>query len=259
MTAADLTPDSITRGLGTRFIGQKVIYYRRLSSTMEAAREQARQGAAEGTTIIAGEQTGGRGRLGRPWLSPPGNIALSVILYPDLDYLPSLVMLASLAVVHAIKTTTRLKAQISWPNDVIINGKKVCGILVESDVRGGEVAYAVVGMGVNVNLNAADFPDISATATSLRDETGGELPLADMIRQLLLDIEGLYMTLQVGGSVYEEWRDSLATLGRQVTVTSGDTSQEGIAEGVDRDGALRLRLSDGSLVRVIAADVTLHG
>jgi len=259
MAAAELTPDSITRGLATRFIGQKVIYRRRLPSTMKAATERARQGVLEGTAIIAGEQTGGRGRLGRFWISPPGNIALSVILHPDLDYLPSLVMLASLAVVRAIKSVTGLEAQVSWPNDVIINGKKVCGILVESDVRGGEVAYAVVGMGVNVNLNAADFPDISATATSLRDETGGELPLADIIRQLFLDMEGLYVTMQGGGSVYEEWRDSLATLGRQVTVTSGDTSQEGIAEGVDRDGALRLRLSDGSLVRVIAADVTLHG
>ena len=259
MAAADLTPDSITRGLATRFIGQKVIYYRRLPSTMKVATERARQGVAEGTTIIAGEQTGGRGRLGRLWLSPPGNIALSVILYPDLDYLPSLVMLASLAVVRAIKAVTGLKANISWPNDVLINGRKVCGILVESDVWGGEVAYAVVGMGMNVNLDAVDFPDISSTATSLRAETGGELSLVDIIRQLLLDMEGLYITLQVGGSVYEEWRDSLVTLGRQVTVTSVKTSQQGIAESVDRDGALRLRLPDGSLVRVIAADVTLHG
>jgi len=168
-------------------------------------------------------------------------------------------MLASLAAVRAVKSVTGLEAGISWPNDVLINGKKVCGILVESDVRGGEVAYAVVGVGMNVNLHTAEYPDISETATSLRDETGGALPLADVIRQLLVDMEGLYVTLQAGGSVYEEWRDRLITLGRQVTATSGKTSQQGIAESVDRDGALRLRLADGGLARVIAADVTLHG
>jgi len=254
-----LSPASITRGLETRFIGQRVVYHPRLASTMEAARQEARLGAEEGTVVVAGEQTGGRGRMGRIWLSPEGNIALSIILYPDLAHLPSLIMLASLAVVHGIEAVTGLKAQISWPNDVLIDGRKVCGILVESDVRRGAVAYAVIGIGMNVNLRAADFPEILSSATSLSDEVGGEVSLAGMIRQVFIEIERLYLTLQAGGSVYQEWRDSLVTLGRKVRASSGSISYEGIAESVDKDGGLLLRRSDGSLIKVIAADVTLHG
>jgi len=254
-----LSPAAITRGLETRFIGQRVIYHPRLTSTMEAARQEARQGAAEGTAVVAGEQTGGRGRLGRLWLSPEGNVALSVILYPDLSHLPSLIMLASLAVVHSIEAVTGLKAQISWPNDVLIDGKKVCGILVESDVRRGTVAYAVIGIGINVNLKISDFPEIPSSATSLSNELGSEVSLTGMIRQLFVDIERLYLDLQAGGSLYQEWRGSLVTLGRKVVASSGDISYEGIAESVDEDGGLLLRRSDGSLIKIIAADVTLHG
>ncbi len=253
-----LSSASISNDLGTRFIGQRVIYHPRLASTMEVAKREARLGAAEGTAIIAGEQTGGRGRMGRVWLSPQGNISLSIILYPDLAHLPSLIMLASLAMVHAIEAVSGLKAQISWPNDVLIGGKKVCGILVESNVQGGVVAYAVIGIGMNVNLRAADFPEISSTATSLSEGVGGEVSLVGMIRQLLVDIERLYLDLQAGGSVYQEWRDSLVTLGRKVMASSGSISYEGIAESVDKDGGLLLRRSDGSLIKVIAADVTLH-
>ena len=254
-----LSPASITRGLETRFIGQRVIYHPRLTSTMEVAKREARLGAAEGTVVIAGEQTGGRGRLGRVWLSPQGNISLSIILYPDLAPLPSLIMLASLAVVPGIEAVANLKAQISWPNDVLIGGKKVCGILVESDVRGGVVTYAIIGIGINMNLRAADFPEISSTATSLLDEVGDEVSLLIMIRQLLVEIERLYLTLPSGGAVYQEWRDRLVTLGRKVRASSGNISYEGIAESVDEDGGLWLRRSDGSQIKVIAADVTLHG
>jgi len=253
-----LSTTSITRGLETRFIGQRVIYYPRLTSTMEEAKREARLGAVEGTAIVAGEQTGGRGRMRRVWLSPQGNIALSVILYPDLTHLPSLIMLASLAVVHGIEAVTGLKAQISWPNDVLIGGRKVCGILVESDVWGGVVVYAIIGIGMNVNLRAADFSEISSTATSLSDEAGSEVSLLSMMRQSLVEIERLYMALQAGVSVYHEWRDRLVTLGRKVRASSGDISYEGIAESVDKDGGLLLRRSDGSLIKVIAADVTLH-
>ena len=117
--SAEINPyGDISNSLPTVFIGQKVIYYPRLASTMDIARQQAQQGANEGTVIIAGEQTEGRGRVKRPWLSPQGNIALSIILRPDISYLPYLVMLASLAVVHSIEAVTGLKPQIKWPNDI---------------------------------------------------------------------------------------------------------------------------------------------
>jgi len=144
--------ESVSLGLDTRFIGQKIIYFPQLSSTMDVARSEARQGVSEGTVIIAGEQTSGRGRLKRHWLSPPGNVALSVILHPDVSSLPCLIMIASLAVVRSIESTTGLKADIKWPNDILIDGKKVCGILIENEISSDKTARAIIGIGVNVNL-----------------------------------------------------------------------------------------------------------
>ena len=148
--ADSLSAAAISQDLETRFVGQRVIYYSSLPSTMEVARREAQQGAAEGTVILAGEQTAGKGRLERAWLSPGGNVALSIILYPDLSYLTSLIMLASLAVVYSIETVTGLKLQLKWPNDVLINGSKVCGILIESDVRESRLGYAIVVIGINI-------------------------------------------------------------------------------------------------------------
>ncbi len=258
MVEDSLSPASITNDLKTRFVGQRVFYYSSLTSTMEVARREAQQGAAEGTVIIADEQTAGRGRLRRVWLSPKGSIALSVILYPSVAYLPSLIMLASLAVVHSIETVTGLKSQIKWPNDVLINGRKVCGILIESDVQGRRVNYATIGIGINVNLRLADFPEIQPIATSLSDELGREVSRLSLMRCLLVEIEMLYLALSAGGSIYEEWRDSLVTLGRRVRVHTGETIYEGIAESVARDGSLLLRGSDGSLTKIVAGDVTLR-
>jgi BirA family biotin operon repressor/biotin-[acetyl-CoA-carboxylase] ligase len=258
MVDNSLSSASITNNLETRFIGQRVIYYPSLTSTMDVAKREAQQGAAEGTIIIADEQTAGKGRMKRLWLSPRGTIALSVILYPDVAYLPSLVMLASLATVHSIEAVTSLEAQVKWPNDVLIRGKKVCGILVESELRRDIVNYAIVGIGVNVNLRLADFPEILPIATSLSDELGREVSRLELIRRLLVEIERLYLALPAGGSIYEEWRDKLVTLGRRVSVNWGITSYEGIAESVASDGSLLLRHSDGSLTKIMAGDITLR-
>jgi len=257
ITENSLSPTSITDNLETHFVGQRVIYYSSLTSTMEVARREAQRGAVEGTVIIAGEQTAGRGRIRRIWLSPKGNIALSIVLYPSIFYLPSLIMLASLAVVYSIESVTGLKPQLKWPNDVLIGGRKVCGILIESDVKGGRVGYAIIGIGINVNLRLADFPEFSPVATSLSDELGREVPLIEVIRRLLVEIERLYLTLPSGESIYQQWRDRLITLGRKVEVRWGKTMYAGIAESVARDGSLLLRHPDGSLTKVVTGDVTL--
>ena len=253
-----LSPAFITDNLGTHFIGQRVIYYPSLASTMDVARREAEQGTAEGTVVVAGEQTAGKGRIKRVWLSPRGNIALSIILYPSLVYLPSIIMLASLAVVHSIEAVTGLKAVLKWPNDVLINSRKVCGILVESEVKGSRVDYAIIGIGINVNLRLSDFPETVPMATSLSDELGGEVSCIDVIRQLLVEVERLYRALSSGESMYEEWRDRLATLGRRVQVSWAETIYEGTAESVARDGSLLLRCLDGSLIKIVAGDVTLR-
>ncbi|MDI6814629.1 MAG: biotin--[acetyl-CoA-carboxylase] ligase [Dehalococcoidales bacterium] len=258
MVENGLSPAYITNNLDTHFIGQRVIYYPRLTSTMEVAKREAQQGAVEGTIVIADEQTAGKGRLKRTWLSPKGSIALSIILYPSLFYLPSLFMLASLAVVHGIEAVTGLKSQVKWPNDVLINGKKVCGILIESNVRGNMVDYTIMGIGINVNLRLSDFPEILPTATSLSDELGRDVSRLSLIQRILVEIERLYLTLQTGESIFEEWRDRLVTLGKRVHIKSGKTVYEGIAESVTRDGSLLLRQLDGSLTKIVAGDATLR-
>jgi BirA family biotin operon repressor/biotin-[acetyl-CoA-carboxylase] ligase len=253
-----LSPLSITRNLETRIVGREVICYPSAASTNELAKEAARQGVVEGTVIIAEEQTAGRGRRQRSWLSPRGGIALSVVLYPSRDNLPSLIMLASLAVARSIAAVTALKPQIKWPNDVLISDRKVCGILVESEVRGDKVDYAVIGIGVNVNLERASLAKLAPEATSLAAELGREVSIRDLIRKLLMETDGLYLSLRSGGSVYEKWCDSLVTLGREVRVESGGAEDTGIAESVARDGSLLLRRPDGSLRRVVAGDVSLR-
>jgi len=258
MAEDKLSPALITGDLGTHIVGQRVIYYPNLTSTMGAARQEAQLGAAEGTVVIADEQTAGRGRIKRVWLSPKGSLALSVILYPSLANLPSLIMLASLAVVHSIEAVTGLRSQIKWPNDILINGRKVSGILIENSLRANIVDYAIIGIGVNVNLIVADFPEIPSTATSLSAELGRGVSRLEVIRRLLVEMERLYLAVQAGGAIYEEWRDSLVTLGRRVRVKSGKTVYQGVAESVARDGSLLLRHSNGDLSKIVAGDATLR-
>lgn len=259
MTEDVLSAAAIGDNLGTNLVGQRVLYYPSVASTMDIAREEALRRAPEGTVIIAGEQTGGRGRLQRSWLTPKGNIALSVVLYPDLSLMPSLIMLASLAVVGSIRNVTGLDALIKWPNDVLLNSRKTCGILVEGDVRSDTVNHAIIGIGINVNLNPDDFPEIQATATSLSHEAGRRVSPLALVKSLLVEMDRLYAEVSRGVSLYEEWRGRLVTLGQKVRVTARNVIFDGIAESVARDGSLTVRRTDGSSVTVVAGDVTLHG
>ena len=258
MMNEELSAAAVTRNLGTAVIGQKVLYYPVVTSTMDVAREAGQRHTADGTVVIAGEQTAARGRLKRSWISSGGNIAFSVVLYPSLSHLSSLIMLASLAVMRSIGAVTGLNSGIKWPNDVLVNGKKVCGILIENDLQGKRVNYSIIGIGLNVNLSPADFPEIESIATSLSTELGRDVSRLDLTRRLLLEMDTLYQVVLAGGSVYEEWRDNLVTLGSKVRATTIDEIYEGIAESVDRDGSLLLRAADGTLTRIVAGDVTLR-
>ncbi|MGD0779652.1 MAG: biotin--[acetyl-CoA-carboxylase] ligase [Dehalococcoidales bacterium] len=250
---------AIAKGLKTDCIGQKVIYLPSVTSTMDIARQEALKGAAAGTVVIAGEQTGGRGRLKRSWLTPQGNIALSIILYPDTKSLPYLIMMASLAVCYSIESVTGTKALIKWPNDILINRKKVCGILIENEVRGNKVAYSIIGIGINVNLKVNNYTEIANTAASLKNEPGKADLRVKIIRALLQEFDKLYVKLSDGKAIYETWRDRLVTLGQKVKATSGNQIIEGIAESVDESGALNIKGKDGKVTRVVAGDVTLRG
>jgi len=258
MSRDELSARSVTASLPTRYIGQNVIFRGKLSSTMDLARKEMQHGAANGTVVLAGEQTAGRGRLGRSWLSPRGNLALSIILYPQEQYLSSLVMVASLAAAQSIESHSGLNVDIKWPNDILIRGKKVCGIMIESGLAATSRCYAILGLGLNVNMRLADYSEIAATATSLSDETGKEVSRLALVRELLTQLERWYEALLCGESVYVSWRQRVITLGKAVRVQAGEMSFEGVAESVGTDGSLLLRLADGKLVAVPAGDVTLR-
>jgi BirA family biotin operon repressor/biotin-[acetyl-CoA-carboxylase] ligase len=224
---------------------------------METARELAKKGTAEGTVIIADTQTAGRGRLGRAWLSPEGSLAMSLILKPSLDNLPQLVMIASLAVVRTIKKVAGIETQIKWPNDVLIKGKKVCGILIENEVKGDRVNFAIIGIGINVNFDPLSFPEISDIATSLSHELGAEVSKVELASALLSELEQLYLEAQAGAPVYREWQENMEMLGMWIQVKTGETVEQGKAETVTENGNLILRRADGSLTAIVAGDVTV--
>lgn len=256
--AKELSAAGIKQGLKTAIIGHKIIHLPSVTSTMDAARAEALKGAAEGTVIIAGEQTGGRGRLQRSWLTPKGNIALSIILYPDIASLPYLIMVVSLAVVKSIETVAGIKAHIKWPNDILIDGKKVCGILIENNMRGNKVACSIVGIGINVGLNVKDYAEIAATATSLKSQPKDDVFRVKLVKELLQAFDQLYVNLTDGKAIYAAWREKLITLGKPVKAVSGSQTIEGVAEAVDESGALAIRRADGTVISVVAGDVTLR-
>ena len=255
---SDLSPEAIRTGLTTEFIGRTVFYYPVVSSTMDVARKAASENADEGTLVIAEEQTAGRGRLGRSWLNPSGVMALSIILRPEISQLSSLTMVASLATSLGIERATGISSTIKWPNDVLIDGKKVSGILSESALSGESVDWAIVGIGVNVNFDPLAYPEIADIATSLSYTLGREVSQLDVLLCLLHELERYYVALQRGEPIYKEWQAKLETLGKTVQVKSGDFVEQGYAESVERDGSLLLRRSDGSLARFIAGEVTMH-
>ena len=255
---SDLSHDAILQRLTTQFVGRNLLYYRTISSTMDVARKAAREGASEGTTVVAEEQTAGRARLGRSWINPPGVIAISIILRPEMSHLLRLTMVAPLATSCGIERATGLKSTIKWPNDVLINSKKVSGILTESALRGQSVDWAVIGIGINVNFDPKAFPEIAGIATSLSNELGKEVSQLEVLLSLLGEIELLYLALRRGEPIHEEWRNCLETLGKVVQVKSGNDVEVGYAESVDSDGSLLLRRPDGSLARFITGEVSLR-
>ncbi len=236
-------------------MGHPLLYFPRVTSTMDVARQEVGRGAAEGTVVVAGEQTAGRGRQGRSWLSPHGSLALSVVFRPSLSQLTAIGMVAPLAVVRAVRRATGLETGIKWPNDVLLGGKKVCGVLVESGLRGGHVDYAIAGLGLNVDFDPAAWPEIAHIATSLSAGLGRSLPLGEVLGPLLEELDRLYLSLRAGEPVYREWQAHLETIGQRVTVRGEGWQEEGVAEGVDPDGSLLLRREDGTLCRLFSGEV----
>jgi BirA family biotin operon repressor/biotin-[acetyl-CoA-carboxylase] ligase len=255
---SDISPEAVSRRLTTKFVGRNFLYYPSVTTTMDEARKEAKAGASEGTVVVAEEQTTGRARLGRTWISPPGVVAVSIILYPEMSQLIRLTMVAALATSRCIEKATGLETTIKWPNDVLLNGKKISGILTESALRGQSVDWAVIGIGINVNFDPEAYPEIADIATSLSVELGKEVSQLEVLLHLLNEAEFFYSALRRGEPIYQQWRDKLETLGKVVQVKTGTDLEKGYAESVDEDGALFLRRSDGSLARIVAGEVTLR-
>ena len=259
-----LSVASIEKGLTTAFMGRKIIYYRSIGSTNNVTRELAAQGAPEGTLVIADEQTAGKGRLGRRWLAPPGtSLLISLLFRPDLavHQAQRLTMICSLAVVEAIETVTGLTAAIKWPNDIVVQGKKVGGILTELGATSERLDYAVVGLRLNVNLDfgaGEAMEELAATATSLSQELGREVSRLALLWRILENVESRYQRLGAGELPHGEWASRLITLHNHIVVDTPQGAVEGWAEGVDADGALILRTNSGERQRVLAGDVTLR-
>ena len=230
----------------------KIHYFGEIGSTMLVARELAKKGVEQGTIIIAESQTSGRGRLNREWFSPRGGIYFTIILKPEISpiYAPRINLMASVAVAKAIRTFCGLKAELKWPNDVLLAGKKVCGILAEMEAEVDAINYVNLGIGINVN---AYVSQCEGGGTSLRAELGGEVSRREFFNTLLTEIEA-QQSLLTGNGLLEEWKSLSATLNREVRIVAPGEEIVGRAVDIDTSGALILRSEDGSLRSAIAGD-----
>jgi BirA family biotin operon repressor/biotin-[acetyl-CoA-carboxylase] ligase len=262
--SAKLSVNLLQDGLCTKRFGRSVLFSRKVDSTNDWAKKLATYGAYEGTVVIAETQTRGRGRLGREWISPTGGLWFSLILRPKLRPAESikLTFVAGLAVAKVLREMFGLKAETKWPNDVLVNGRKICGILTEMNTTGETVNLVVVGIGINANFDVEKaFPDsLKKVATSIKNELGRKVQLHMLFRVLLEHLENLYELLTKEGfsPVLREWKDYADFLGRQVIIISLTEKIHGLALDVDNDGALIIRLADGSVRRVFVGDVSLR-
>ena len=258
----NLVTGAVRQGLYTHIVGRRILYHPLLGSTMDEAARLAKEGADEGTVVIAERQSAGRGRQGRSWVSQPGNLLFSVLFRPRMDQLPFISIIGGLAAARAVRKTAGLDPEIKWPNDLMLNGRKAAGVLAESAVEGDSVCYAVLGIGINVALNPSDDDEISTIAISVNEATGTEVARESLLRQLLLELDSLYRGLPADGrnpgqTPIVEWSGLLQTVGKRVTATFRNDSITGHAIGVDETGNLLLRTDAGETITLTAGDVTL--
>lgn len=245
--------------LTTRALGREFIFEPSVGSTMDVARGAAAHGAPEGTVCAADEQTAGRGRLGRSWVNPPAvNLASTLILRPPTAILRQIAMMTPLAIAQAVEEVCGLRPDLKWPNDVQIGGKKLAGILIETDFADPEHPVVYVGAGINVNFDPREHEEIRGIATSLRAELEREVDREALLAAYLGRFEGLYDDAKAGRSPHAAWKSRLVTLGQRVHVSSQGGEIDGVAEDVDADGSLLVRQGDGTLAEIEAADVTLR-
>jgi BirA family biotin operon repressor/biotin-[acetyl-CoA-carboxylase] ligase len=260
-----LHADDLLARLGkTKIIGRDIQVFEQTTSTNDVMEKLARDGVKEGVVVFAEMQTKGRGRLGRKWISPERKgLWFSVLLRPHLrpQEATQLTVASATALRRALQSETGLKPEIKWPNDILISGRKVAGILTELSAEVDRVRHIILGIGVDVNLDAGELPaELRKTATSLKIETGEMISRAELAVEILRELDFDYARICGGEfpAVADEWESGCVTIGKNVTVHIGDRKIRGRAESLDDDGALLLRTEHGHLERIIGGDVILE-
>ena len=243
-----LHADDLLARLGkTKVVGRDIQVFEQTTSTNDVVEKLARDGVKEGVVVFAESQTKGRGRLGRVWQSPTRKgLWFSVLLRPNLrpQETTQLTVISATAMRRAIKTVTGLTADIKWPNDLLMGGKKVCGILTEMSAEVDRVRHIIIGIGVDVNQDANEFPaELRKIATSLKIESGESICRAELATEILRELDADYARIGTGkfSEVADEWEAACVTIGKNVTVHTGVLKFRGRAEALDDDGALLVR------------------
>lgn len=248
--------------LKTERFGKHVKYYDEVDSTQAVASKLIAEGAPEGTLVLAELQTAGRGRMGRQWHSPKGKgLWMSMILKPTeipLSFTPQLTLLVAVALCRAIRITVPVEAGIKWPNDLLINGRKVGGILLESSAENETLQHIIAGVGIGVNLEPEDYPpSLRDIATSLALEAGHRIDRVELLCRFLLEWEQLYALYQDQGfaPIKLLWEALSVSLHRPIRCQTAQGPVDGYAEGIDELGALELRMPDGKIRKMYSGDV----
>lgn len=256
-----LSENEIYLGLETEEIGRSVYFFESVTSTQKVAKEYAMNGAKHGTLIVADEQTEGRGRMVRKWYSPKGTgIWASFILRPDIQiqHAPQLTLLSAVAVVQAIKKVTHITPEIKWPNDILISGRKVCGILTELQAEEDRIQSVILGIGINVNQDENDFSaEIIKKATSLKIELGKTVNRSSLIQSLCYYIEQLlHLYISEGFTPIKSlWETYAVSIGKRISARTVKGTFDGVALGINNEGVLLLKQDNGDIVEIISADI----
>ncbi len=256
-----LLSTDITSDLDTILVGQQIYCENEIKSTNQLAQQLAGKGAVEGTVVLADAQSAGRGRLGRKWESPAGvNLYCSILLKPQIPprQAPQLTFLSAVATAETLREFCGVDARVKWPNDILVGGRKIAGLLNELSAETEQIHSLVLGIGINVNMTSDQFPeDLRYPATSLRIETGESHFRLPLVRLLIKKVDSLYAEFLAEGfaPLRRRWEALFDLLDRQVEVDLGQRSITGVVGGLEPDGALKLFLADGSVERIIAGDV----
>jgi BirA family biotin operon repressor/biotin-[acetyl-CoA-carboxylase] ligase len=260
-----LTSDEIAEFMKTKYIGKEIIHFDTIGSTNDAAKDSASKGANDGTVIISEEQTSGKGRLGRQWIAPKHKgIWMSIILKPEIGpvHVPKITHISAAAVVSALKEFN-IEASIKWPNDIIINNKKICGILTEMSGEIGRVAYVVVGIGINANLESSDIPeDISGKASSIYMETAKIIDRKSLAAAVLNNFEILYEKFIETGSIQDSikiCKENSILLGKSIRIIQGPKELTAKAVDIGNDGELIVEFKDGRRESIISGEISIRG